>query len=433
MLGLLVVVALIAANAAFTAIEFALVTADRTRIATAADDGSRRARVVRRLLGRLASSLSGSQLGITICSIVLGILAVPLVAEVLEPIIEPMAGDAARGISVALSLALVTVVQLVTAELIPKNLAVARPEAVSLALGPGLAVFATIFRPFITLLNGTANAVVRLLGVEPADELQRIRSRDDLGSLIRSSGAEGTLAPDATRLLTRSIRFADKVAADALVPRLDVVALPITATIDDLRRLAVESGCSRLPVFNGDLDDVVGVVLAKDVFRIAPEVRSATSVAEVLAPVVAVPETVSLAQLLVEMRQSGNQLVVVVDEHGGTAGIVTLEDVLEEIVGEIEDEHDLDVATVRGQAVGVRGVLAVEGTVRPDELEEATGLRLPDGDFETLAGFLLVLFGSVPAVGEQTSWKDWQFEVLALDRHRIAQVLVTAPPKQGWR
>ncbi len=423
-------VALVAANAVFTAGEFALVASDRTKISMAAEAGSRRAKLVEGMVGRLAFYLSGAQLGITITSIVLGFLAEPLVGRLLHAPVAHVVGEhVAHGVALTLALVLTTVVQLVAAELVPKNVAVARPERTAMRLAVPLRGYTALFGPLITVLNASANAIVRRLGIEPREELESVRNLDELDLLVRSSGDRGTLAPEATRLLSRSIRFADKPAADAMLPRLEVEALPATTLITELAAAAVRTGISRFPVTGADLDDVIGVVLAKDAFRVPYAERSFTAVAAVMGPVLAVPESRPLGSLLVEMRQTGNQLAVVIDEYGGTAGIVTLEDVLEEIVGAIGDEYDEPELTPAPSTDGaiVDGVV-VDGTLRPDDVADATGLVMPDGDYDTLAGFVLTLFDRIPAAGDVIDWNGWSFEVVELDRLRIASIAVRPPP-----
>jgi CBS domain containing-hemolysin-like protein len=395
----------------FTGGEFAIVALDRTRVEALADAGNRRARLVRPLLSRLGLSLAGTQLGITTVSIVLGFVT------------EPALGF----LPVALALTLSTVLQTVLGELVPKNAAVARPERVAFLLVPLMRVYLWVFAVPVKVLNRLANATVRAFGVEPREELGRGRSRSELALLIRSSAEKGALDREAGDLLVRSIRFAGKTAADAVVPRFDLVTIPRDATVEDLAEAVRSTGYSRFPVVDPDLDHIAGVVLARDVLRIAPEQRPSTLVEEIIVEMLGVPETRELDSLLREMRSTGNQIAVVVDEHGGTVGIVTLEDILEELVGEIEDEYDLELE-VRAPIVGrADGLIPVDGTSHRDEVAEACGFTLPDGEFDTLAGFLLVLLDRIPQIGDVASWQGWEFEILEMDRHRIAVVGVRRP------
>ena len=238
-----------------------------------------------------------------------------------------------------LALVLVTGVSMVVGELIPKNIAIARADRISAALARPLLWFATAFRPILRIVSRTANATVRKLGIEPAEELAAVRTLDEYELLFQSSTAEGTLDAQALTLLTRTLRFNEKTAADALVPRVQVTYTHPDTTIADLVSLSVSTGFSRFPVCGTDLDDVVGVVHVKDVYRLDFDRRASATVAEVMRDAFVAPETRDLSSLLPELR-TGAHLAVVVDEYGGTAGIITLEDVLEEIVGEIDDEYD---------------------------------------------------------------------------------------------
>ncbi|MGH9116767.1 MAG: hemolysin family protein [Acidimicrobiales bacterium] len=421
---------MILATGFFVAAEFAFVAVDRNRVERDAAAGQRAARVVEKIIRHLSFHLSGAQLGITITSIVLGFIAQPTVAVVIEPALRPLLGDrGARGVALAIALVVVTVVAMVVGELVPKNLSVARPEHMAYLLGRPAAIYGTIFGPIIRFLNGAANWTVRRLGIEPKEELTAVRSLEELELLIRSSGEEGSLEPEAFRLLNRTLRFRQKTAADALVPRTAVTAVTPDAPIADLVLVAIETGYSRFPVCrNRDLDDLVGVVHVKDVYRLAPDDRIDTKVAAIMTDPFVVPETKDLASLLVELRQSGSHLAVVVDEYGGTAGIITLEDVVEEIVGDIADEHD------RGEApfttVRPTGESLLPGTLHPDEVLDATGFAMPEGDYETLAGFVLDRLGHIPKPGEGVEVDGWRVEVVEMDRLRVAVVRLVAPQPQ---
>ncbi|MCU1352001.1 MAG: hypothetical protein JWM05_1210 [Acidimicrobiales bacterium] len=378
------------------------------------------------MLRRLSFYLSAAQLGITIVSVVLGFVAEPTIARVVEgPFASWWGPRTAHGVSIALALTLATVLSMVLGELVPKNLVLARAERSALALAPPLRIFATVLSPVIRMANGVANAVVRRLGVEPQEELASARSLEELGRVVRSSGAEGELGAAPVTLFTRSLRFGDKTAAEALVPRLAVAWLDEHATVGDLIDKALETGHSRFPVCRGDLDDVIGVVHVKDVYRLPPDVRRSSPISEIVQDVFAVPETRDLESLFIELRSRRAHMAIVVDEYGGTAGIVTLEDLLEEIVGEIDDEYDFGQAPVTEAAPGS---WLVAGTLHPDEVREILGFDMPEGEYETLAGFLLDQLGHLPEVGERVTYHGWQFEIVEMDRRRIALVRAVAPP-----
>ncbi|CAN5698382.1 hemolysin family protein [soil metagenome] len=415
-----------AANAFFVAAEFALVAVDRGRVEQRAAEGAKQARTTEVVLRRLSYHLSGAQLGITVTSLVLGFVAEPTIATVLDPIISPVVGEgSSRGVSIALALALATVFQMVVGELIPKNVAIARPLGSALRLARPMELYSLVFGPVIRFLNGAANWTVRRLGIEPSEELASVRTLEELELLIRFSGEGGTLDAEAMELLTRSIRFGEKTAADALVPRVAVTSVGRDDTVADLVAVAVQSGFSRFPVCGTDLDDVLGVVHVKDVYGLAPAERATAPVASIMSDAFAVPETRELDSLLIDLRGVASHLAVVVDEYGGTAGIVTLEDILEEIVGEIDDEYDAPLTPV---AVQRPGEFVLPASLHADEVRDAAGFEVPDGEYETLAGFVIDRLGRIPVVGDEIVHDGWRLNVAEMDRLRVATVKLWAPP-----
>jgi CBS domain containing-hemolysin-like protein len=417
---------LIGANAFFVAGEFSLVAADRVRVERDADAGSSTARRVVSLSRRLSLALASTQLGITVASLLLGFIAEPSVRRALEPIL----GDA-KGVSVVVSLFLAAVFQTVLGEVVPKNVAITFADRSVRTLAYPLWLFTLITRPVSRVFNGIANRVVRALGVEPRDELSSTTSTEELQFLIKTSGEAGALDPEDVRLLTRTIRFADKTVSDALVPRVEIEGVRVDATVADVVARAVETKYSRLPVYRNDLDDIVGVVHVKSVFGVPASARGSTPVTEIMGDVLAVPEGRDLGDLFRDLRARRTYMAVVVDEHGGTAGIITLEDVIEELVGEIGDEHDDeyddepdDATFTRGQE---RGTYVLPGALHPDEVADRSGFVMPEGEYETFAGFVLDQLGHLPVPGERFEFDGWRFEVVALDRRRVAAVRLVAP------
>jgi CBS domain containing-hemolysin-like protein len=361
---------------------------------------------------------------------VVGFIAEPTVAGALEPAIEPLVGErGVRGVSIAVALALVTVLSMVVGELVPKSIAIARARRTAYLLVPIMLVVDRIFGPLIGFLNGAANRTVRRFGIEPQEELTSVRSLEEFELLIRSSGEEGTLEPQSLTLLTRSLRFAGKDAADALIPRRSVDAIGVDDTVQELAARAVTSGHSRFPVIGVDLDDVRGVVHVKDVYGVPFEARGSTPVTSIMVQPFVVPETRDLGSLLVDLRHRGTHLAVVVDEHGGTAGIITLEDVLEEIVGEIDDEHDRPVPKLTG--IVRAGEWRLDGSLHRDEVFDACGFSMPVGDYETIAGFVLAELGRIPEVGDAFEHDGWRLEVAALDGLRVSAVTLRREARNG--
>ena len=420
--GLVAIGVLLVVNAFFVAAEFSLVAVERARIDAASEAGERPARRVRRLQESLTRHLSGAQFGITLAALLLGFVAEPTVARILS-------GDAhATGASVALAIGMATVLHLVVAEQVPKYVALAIPERTALALAPAITAYGVATRLLVDLLNRTANAIVRFLGVEPKGQIQASRTLDELEDLIETSADDGSIDPDEATLLRRSIRFADKTAADALVPRVAIEALQRDEPATALVQLSLDSGHSRFPVYGVDLDDIVGVVHVKSLYGRPAAERGRVPVADLMHEVLAVPETRELEYVLADMRVRRNQLAVVVDEHGGTAGIITLEDILEEILGEIGDETDRVEVRTRSEA---QGSTVVSGRLNLDEVEEATGFRVPEGPYETLAGFVVARMGYLPEVSDMVVFDGWRIEVVAVDGHRVATLRIVAPGAPG--
>ncbi|MGC4764932.1 hemolysin family protein [Micromonospora sp. DT46] len=418
-------------NAFFVAAEFALVTVDRPEIERRATAGDNRAATVRRALRELSFQLSGAQLGITLTALLTGYLAEPALARLFTPLLRPVAGDAASRFTPFLALALATLLSMLFGELVPKNLALARPMPTALATAGPMRAFSRAFGWLIRALNDSANRLVRLLGVEPQEELASARSPEELGLLAAISARAGALPPDTAMLLRRTIRFGDKRAAEAMTPRVDVVALRATATVAELLALSRRTGRTRFPVYEETLDLVTGVAGVPDALGVPLALRGSTTVGSVAREPVYVPESLDLDGVLAALGSAGADLAIVVDEYGGTDGVVTTEDLVEELVGEIADEFDpaaVDDAGAVGLRVpgGERTVL-VDGVLRSDELAEQTGFRLPEGPYETLAGFLMARLGHIPLAGETVDESGFEFTVVEVERHRIEQVRVLRP------
>ena len=431
LIGLVAVLLLTLGTAFFVGVEFALMAVERSRMESMAEDGDRRAGSVVAALKSLSFELSGAQLGITMTSITVGYIAEPTLARGLEPILEDLGLPAgtALGVSVGIALFLATLIQMVLGELVPKNLAIARPVGTALFLGPPGRRVNQFLKPLIVVFNGSANWTVRRMGVEPKDELSVVRSLEEIEQLVHSSAKGGLLRQEEFSLLSRSISFAGKTAADALVPRTAIVGISATDTAVDLGRVARECGHSRFPVYGENLDDIQGIVLVKDIFAIEYPKRPETPVSKLMQEAPIVPESRDLESLLLELRAERKQMAVVVDEYGGTAGIITLEDIIEEIVGDIEDEYDVGGATHMTQPA-IQGVNVVSGMLHLDEVREQTGLEIPEGDYDTLAGFILSVIGHIPQKGEHISWESWEFKVIEMDGNRIDRVLVVAPGEE---
>jgi CBS domain containing-hemolysin-like protein len=417
-------VALILANAFFVAGEFAIVAVDRSQVERRAKGGDRSASMILRSLRNLSFELSGAQLGITVTSLILGAIAEPTLATIIEPWVAGLSfipASSTLAISLTLALILATGTQMIFGELVPKNLAIARPYRSAVWFGNPMQLVNRAIRPVIKFLNASANWTVRKMGIEPRDELAGVRSMEELELMIRSSGAEGRLDDDELELLTRAITFTEKVAADAMVPRISVEGISRHDSVAELRRRSAATGHSRFPVFGEDLDDILGVVHVKDSINVPVARIPVTPVSEITENALKVPESATLETLLTELRVSRRGMAVVIDEYGGTAGIITIEDLLEEIFGDISDEYDKEIPDVA--LAGDTEVIS--GLLHRHEVEELIGFEWPEGRYETLGGFLVARLGRFPAVGEKVRTGDVVFEIVSMDGHRVDQVRVT--------
>lgn len=428
-------VLLTAGNAFFVVAEFALVTVDRAEIDRRAAAGDRRAGTVAKALRELSFQLSGAQLGITITALLTGYLAEPALARLFGPVLRPLAGEHSGPVTPLLALVLATLLSMLFGELVPKNAALARPLPAALVTAAPMRTFSIVFKWLIRALNNSANRLVRRLGVEPQEELASARSAEELGLLAAISARAGALPPETAMLLRRTIRFGDKRAAEAMTPRVDVVALRAGATVAELLALAQRTGRTRFPVYEETLDLVTGVAGVPDALGVPLDRRASTTVAAVAREPVYVPESLDLDNVLAALRAADADLAIVVDEYGGTDGVVTVEDLVEELVGEIADEFDPAVVPA-GERLeltvpGGDPTVLVDGVLRADELAEQTGFRLPDGPYETLAGFLLARLGHIPVPGETVTEQGYEFTVVEVDRHRIEQVRARRPAEPG--
>ncbi|MBG6139560.1 CBS domain containing-hemolysin-like protein [Longispora fulva] len=393
-------------------------TVDRGLIEQQAAAGDRKSKTVQKALRNLSFQLSGAQLGITITALLSGYLAKPAIAHLIHPVISN------DGVATGVALGIATLFSMLFGELVPKNAALAKPMPIARATAAGQRQFSRVFGWLIRILNGSANFLVRRLGIEPQEELASARSPEELGLLVAMSAKAGAMDSETAALLRRTIRFGDKRAAEAMTPRVDVVALAADATVADMINRVRETGRSRFPVYVDTLDQVVGVATIADALAIDPAHRAFVRVRNVAREPVFVPESLDLDAVLDELRRGDSDLAIVVDEYGGTDGVVTIEDLVEELVGEIVDEHD------RRELAAPVVSETVSGVLREDEVQEQTGFTLPDGPYETLAGFLLAQLGHLPQVGERVEYEGWEFTVTEMDKHRIEQVKVHPPASE---
>jgi len=417
-------VVLTAGTAVFVATEFSLVTLDPGVVERQTRPDDRRGQSVLRSLRRLSTELSGAQVGITVTTVLLGYTTQPAVNRLLaEPLRGSALGVAAGGaVAVVATLVLVNGFSMLFGELVPKNFAISRPLGTARGVAPVQAAFTSALRPLIALFNSSANALLRRVGVEPREELSGGRSPQELAALVKRSAQVGTLDESTATLLTNSIEFTDLTAVDVMTDRQRVVVLRRDDTATEVVRLSRETGHSRFPVIGDDSDYIVGLVHLRRAIAVPYERRGEVPAAALMIDAPRVPETVHLGPLLVELREHGLQMAVVVDEYGGTSGVVTLEDVVEELVGDVADEHDRRRTTASRRA---DGAWVVSGLLRPDELVETTGLVVPeDGPYETLGGLVMAALGRVPEPGDEVRAGDVRLRVESMSRRRVERVVV---------
>ncbi|MEU6346666.1 hemolysin family protein [Streptomyces sp. NPDC046977] len=415
---------LILANGFFVAAEFGLVTVERPAAERAAAEGDRRALSVVESLRKLSFQLSGTQLGITITSLVVGMLAEPALAHLLSGPLTTVGvpSGAAPAIAVVVGMILASAVQMVVGELVPKNWAVSRPLQVARFVAGPQRVFSAAFRPVIELLNTAANRLVRALGVEPAEELASARTPTELVSLARHSAQAGVIEQDTADLFVRTISLGDLTTENVMTPRVRVSALQDTATAADVLNLTRATGLSRFPVYRERLDDIVGMASLKDALAVPAHERDRTPVGRITVAPLLVPETLPVQPLLERLRRE-QPIAVVVDEYGGTAGVVTLEDIVEELVGEVRDEHDSADLPELAQvpAEGGRPAWDADGGCRVDLLERI-GLEAPEGPYETVAGLVADLLERIPEPGDTAVLPGWELRVREVAHHRAERV-----------
>ncbi|GAA0999933.1 hemolysin family protein [Acrocarpospora macrocephala] len=434
-LGLLAVLVLTLATGYFVAQEFAFVTADRLALSQQAAGGDKKAAKAIKVMERLSFMLSGAQLGITVTALVVGFIAKPALAELIAPALEavglpaPMVG----GVALALGFILATIIQMVLGELAPKNWALARPEPLARTLAGSTLIYLMIAGPIIKLFDTAANKLLRAVGIEPVEELHHGATLEELGHIIGESQAHGHLPGSQGDLLERALAFSEHTAGQVMRPRVDVVSVNATATVAQLDGILAAHGHTHYPVLGERVDDVVGIVGLRELVKVAPADAASTRVADIARPVLVVPFSASLPDLVTQMHQRGEEVACVLDEHGGLAGLVTWEDVAEELVGEIADENDLDdpLAVRRGQR------WELDAGLRVDEIALETDLELPDeDDYDTLAGLILARLGRFAVVGdvlavelaptlEAEAPTHVEIEVLSLDRHVPERVRLT--------
>ena len=411
----------------FVASEFALVNLDRADLESRQAAGESRLGITIAALRITSTHLSSAQLGITLTTLLTGYTMEPAISNLLAPVFGAWGWSEAvsRPVAAVVGVSIATIFSMILGELVPKNFALAIPRQTAKLVMPFQVGFTTVFRPAVTVLNGSANGILRAMGVEPKEELSGARTAEELSSLVRRSASAGVLEQDTASLLHRTLTFSRLTAADVMTPRPSIHAVAASDSVEEVIQLARRTGHSRFPVYDDSMDDITGVVHLKAAVSVPRDRRAAVPAAAIASEPLRVPEAVHLDALISELRARGYQMAVVVDEYGGTAGVVTLEDLVEEIVGEVLDEHDRSRAGIVRTADGV----TFPGELRPDELRDRTGIRVPEGDvYDTVGGFIMSVVERIPVVGDEVELEDGTLAVQRMDGRRVGRVRFTPRP-----
>ncbi len=413
----------------FVAVEFSLVALDQTAVQRAVDNGDKGAEPLLRCLKSLSTQLSSCQLGITLTTLLTGFLMEPSIGAMLTgPLGSLGVPDAAvAGIALAIAMLIATLLSMLIGELVPKNMAIAKPLEIGKLLARPQLLFTAIFKPAITVLNGFSNKVLHLFGMEAKEEISGARSPSELASLVRRSAAMGTLDKGTATFVARTLSFSERTAADVMTPRMRVETIESTKSVTEIVDVARRTGYSRFPVIGESADQILGVVHLKKAVSIPFHKRPDIEVGAIMTDVLRVPETLHLDALILELREGNLQMAVVQDEYGGTAGVTTLEDLVEEIVGEVSDEHD---RVKPGILLAADGTWFLPGLMRPDEVSERIGqLNVPDeAGYETVGGFMMADLGRIAVVGDTVPVEGGLLVVDRVERRRIDRIRFIPAP-----
>jgi CBS domain containing-hemolysin-like protein len=427
-LRLATVALLVLANALFVAAEFSLVAARRTRIEGLIRRGDRRAQAALAVMQNITRYISGTQLGITLTSLGLGWVGEPALAD---PLARLFAGlpptlsiAAAHGAAVTLAFILITFMHVVLGELVPKGLALLYPETLGRWLARPLTLFTVVTNPFIWVLNSSATGLLRLFGARPMSERERVHSPEEILMLVEQSRRIGDLGSQDARMIQGVFEFSEKNARDVMTPRTQIVALPLALSLSEAADRVGAAGRSRYPVYRESLDDIVGTVHAKDILR-ALRSGGEQALQAILRPPLLVPGTREVEDVLADMKRQKVHLAIVLDEYGGTAGLVTMEDLLEEIVGQIYDEYDRPEPGVRPSTVGPTPI--IPGAMEVADVNRVYGLKIDDADYTTIGGVVFGTLGRLPKPGDRVELSGASFEVVEMEGRRVGRVRVTRP------
>ena len=430
-INIFIITFLLFVNGFFVAAEFALVKVRKTRLEQLCNDGNKRAKIALKLVNNVNRMLAAAQLGVTIASIALGWVAEATMVKLVTPIVNfmPFGHFAAHALAIPISFILVTYFHVLLGEQLPKCLALKHTEDLALIIAAPMNIFITICKPFVWILQISGDGLLKLLHADN-DDTSLVHSTEELDMLVDASYNEGVLNETEAEMLHNMFKFSDLMAKQVMIPRTDMICVPEDITYEDINKLALENGYTRYPVYEKEnIDKIIGFLHVKDLYAIAMT-KEEYSVQSLLRPIILVPETMTLDNLMLEFKKTHIQMAVVVDEYGGTAGLITLEDVLEEIIGEVQDEFDEEEEEFNIQEIEENKYIA-NAMMRIDELAEFFGFNadiFEEDDVETIGGLVIKLLGRIAEVGDTVSFKGLSFLVKEVDGARITQLEITREP-----
>ncbi len=427
LLQLLAVILLVGANGFFVAAEFSLVSVRRTRIAELVASGNASAEAVQKAISNPDRVIAATQLGITLASLGLGWIGEPALSHWLYPVVKLFPGDiqseVSHSIAAGFSFAIITFLHVVVGELAPKSIALQDPERTSLVVARPTLWTEWIFKPVIVLLNGTGNALLKLVGVKPASGHELVHSVNELKMLVTASAESGVVEEDESEMLHAIFDFGQLLVRQVMIPRTEIIAVDADMPLDEVTRLVTENSYTKLPVYEGDLDQILGILHVKDLLRMITQDGEKSDTARSLArETIYVPETLSVNQLLHQFRDNRQHIAIVMDEYGGTAGLVTLEDLLEEIVGEVRDPFEDETEEIQTMP---DGTILVNGLMLIEDVNHHLGLNLIDPHYDTIAGYVMGKLGRIPKTGDVIESGGVRIKVEVMDGMRVERLHIT--------
>jgi CBS domain containing-hemolysin-like protein len=419
--NILLVMFLVFLNGFFVAAEFAMVKVRNSRLETLVLEGHQRAKFAQKLTGNLDGYLSACQLGITLSSLGLGWVGEPAVSKMIQPILTNFGFSdlMMQTVAFAIAFSLITFLHIVLGELAPKSLAIQKSEGVTIGTAPFMIVFYKVMYPFIWFLNGTANRLLRMLGIEPAREHDAAHTEEEIRILMEESHKSGFINKTELSLVDNIFDFSERNAREVMIPRTDMICLYADHSFDENLAIALQEQMTRYPVCNRDKDNIIGFIHIKDLFAALSQDRK--NISELIRPVISVPESAQISSLLKMMQKKRAQLAIVIDEYGGTAGLLTIEDIIEEIVGEIQDEFDEERPSIETKD---NETYSIDGRVLLEDATDFLGFRIESEDVDTIGGWMYSQIGSPPKVNQRVEFDEFEFIITEVDHYRINRVLV---------